>query len=54
LSISTAAGAAIENRLKPDMRSSAEAKAYLDTIRAILMYLDHLRLQNAGGSIRST
>ena len=39
----------IEIVSEPDMRSSAEAKAYLDTIKATLQYLGHLRLQDAGG-----
>ncbi|MDF2567186.1 MAG: gatB3, partial [Oscillospiraceae bacterium] len=42
----------IEIVSEPDMRSSAEAKAYLDTIRSILQYLDVSDCKMQEGSIR--
>lgn len=42
----------IEIVSEPDMRSSAEAKAYLDTIKAILQYLDISDCKMQEGSIR--
>ncbi len=42
----------IEIVSEPDMRSSAEAKAYLDTIRSILQYLDISDCKMQEGSIR--
>lgn len=42
----------IEIVSEPDMRSSEEAKAYLDTIRAILQYLDISDCKMQEGSIR--
>ena len=42
----------IEIVSEPDMRSSAEAKAYLDTIKSILQYLDISDCKMQEGSIR--
>lgn len=42
----------IEIVSEPDMRSAAEAKAYLDSIRAILQYLDISDCKMQEGSIR--
>ncbi len=42
----------IEIVSRPDMRSSAEAKAYLETIRSILKYLDISDCKMQEGSIR--
>ncbi len=42
----------IEIVSEPDMRSSAEAKAYLDSIKAILQYLDISDCKMQEGSIR--
>ncbi|MEG1686308.1 MAG: Asp-tRNA(Asn)/Glu-tRNA(Gln) amidotransferase subunit GatB [Angelakisella sp.] len=42
----------IEIVSEPDMRSSAEAKAYLDSIRSILQYLDISDCKMQEGSIR--
>lgn len=42
----------IEIVSRPDMRSSAEAKAYLDTIRSILRYIDISDCKMQEGSIR--
>ena len=42
----------IEIVSKPDMRSSAEAKAYLETIKAILKYIDISDCKMQEGSIR--
>lgn len=42
----------IEIVSEPDMRSSAEAKAYLDTVKAILQYLDISDCKMQEGSIR--
>lgn len=42
----------IEIVSEPDMRSSAEAKAYLDTMRSILQYLDISDCKMQEGSIR--
>lgn len=42
----------IEIVSEPDLRSSAEAKAYLDTIRSILQYLDISDCKMQEGSIR--
>lgn len=42
----------IEIVSKPDMRSSAEAKAYLETIRSILKYIDISDCKMQEGSIR--
>lgn len=42
----------IEIVSEPDMRSSAEAKAYLDTVKSILQYLDISDCKMQEGSIR--
>ncbi|MFA5657926.1 MAG: Asp-tRNA(Asn)/Glu-tRNA(Gln) amidotransferase subunit GatB [Oscillospiraceae bacterium] len=43
----------IEIVSEPDMRSSAEAKAYLDTIKSILQYIDISDCKMQEGSIRA-
>ena len=39
----------IEMVSEPDLRSAEEAKAYMEAITNILLYLGHLRRQDAGG-----